>query len=90
MSNYEDEPTIPLCDYETAEADAIEEAMPMIASWHDAAAQFGASIGAEVQQAFGDRCWDIAEDYADRCGEPHAVSLLYAAIRDYKIKDEQK
>jgi hypothetical protein len=93
MNGYDpdDDRGVPPVDYETAEADAIAEAMPMIEFWLDAKQRFGDDIGEFVRDAFADVISVFADEHAARVDDhPDTVDDIYRAIFHYGTKDGQK
>ena len=92
MTDDDDRREDPLLTYDQAEAEAIEEAMPMLRFIRDAKQKFGPVIGEKVKEAFADDIWDIASEAADRINpdDISPISEIYSAIFAAKIKEETK
>lgn len=88
MDDYNDTRGEPPMDYDTAEAAAIKEALPMLEFIQIAHTKFGQEIGASVIAAFDAPLWKIASEHDDyMAGGGQFTNELYQAMLNHPVKD---
>lgn len=92
MTDDDDRREEPLLTYDQAEAEAIEEAMPMLRFIRNAEQKFGKELSELLLDFFGDALWDIAGAATDRYDPDNynAQPEIYEAMLKAKIKEETK
>lgn len=87
MDDYNDTRGMPPVDYETAEADAIAEAMPLLRLKALAKEVLSSYSYEHVEQVIANDLWEIADTHASRTDLSHdPAGEFYDTLINYKLE----
>ena len=87
MDGFDDDRGVPPVDYETAFADALQEALPLLRLRRQAKAVLSEGNFEVLEDVLEDELTLIADSHGDRTDDLGASDAIYDDLRAYELED---